>query len=1130
MKRFFLTGSICFLAIVIFGRSNRLNPENLNIKAGFFAAAQIEPVGDQIVDEGEEFSYTFIISDDEDDLQDLSISINGLPSGAFFDESALTLSWTPDETQGGNQYSIELSVVDTDLNLTTENFNITVNETNSEPELLFSETTQSSPELNLINFVVGATDQDIPENQLSFALSGDVPAGASINAATGEFTWTPTEEQGPATYVFDILVTDGHGGTAQQSINITVEEVNTDPIIDPVSNSELLELTTLTINLTSIDSDLPQQGLTYSFSGIDSPSASIDENTGQFTWTPSEAEGPGQYEIFFTVTDIYGGTSTTSSIISVLEDNEDPKIENIENQTINEGEPWTYQVIATDEDIENGVEQVLSYDFKNGFPEGITIDGTTGLISWTPNESQGPGTYEVTVRVRDDGSPRGMDEEKFKIEVLEVNTAPILNDPGSKIVDEQTKLEFTLLSTDTDRPENEIQYSIVSGAASGMNLDSKSGVFSWTPSENQGPSTYVVTFSASDGELSDEVDVEITVNEVNTLPVIGTINDRTINEQTILSFTVNATDSDIPQNTLTYSLKSPPQGASINSSTGQFNWTPDESQGPGNYTITVAVSDGIGESTRSFNVIVNEVNKPPVFTSGAITEAQENVEYVYNVVAEDPDNNDYVTLTVPTIPSWLTFTQTGNGTGTLSGTPGNNDVSDNDVVIRATDNSGATATQSYFITFEIVNDPPEIISSPVTQVQEGAEYLYNIIATDPDPNEQLTFTGLTIPDWLTLTDNGDGRATLTGVPTQANVGSNSVSIRVTDRDGLSDTQSFTVNVQDSPDRPVLKSATLQVNEDDTLRLDSQLFAQYYSDPDNDPLSTVRVITVPSNGSLFLNQMNVVADQIIAADQLDNFYYVPDQDYIGADSIRLRVSDGVETAVNSTWWRINVVGVNDKPEILNFNDFDFFYNGFSELQPIVEFGEIVDGDSETMTFMEAYFTTSYQEEDFLWFDLTGTDLTGAYDPSSGIFRVEGVASKAEYEQVLNTLSYGFSGEAEPRPFPRGIAVVISDGTNLSDVYERIMTFENATIRLDIVDAFTPNSDGINDTWSILNLEFFDTVIIRVFDIEGKQVFYSDGYQEEWDGTSSGEVLPSGTYYFVIDLDRGRMQKGSVTILK
>ncbi|QCK13871.1 putative Ig domain-containing protein [Mangrovivirga cuniculi] len=1130
MKRFFLTGSLCFLAIVIFGNSNGFSPENLTFEASVFAAAQIEPVGDQFVDEGVEFSYSFNISDDEDDVQDLSISLNGLPSGAVFDKSTLTLTWTPDETEGGNQYSIELNVVDTDLNSTVESFSITVNETNIEPQLSITETNQISPELNLVNFVAEAIDQDVPENQVSFSLSGDAPSGASIDPVTGEFNWTPTEEQGPSTYVFDILATDEHGGVGQHSISITVEEVNSDPVIDPVSNSELAELTTLNINLTSTDSDLPQQGLTYSYTGISSPNASIDASTGQFTWTPSEAEGPGQYELFFTVTDEYGGTSTTSSLISILEDNEDPEIENIDNQTINEGEAWTYQVIATDEDIEDGENQVLSYDFKNGFPEGISINGSTGLISWTPNELQGPGTYEVTVRVRDDGSPRGMAEEKFKIDVLETNTAPILNDPGDKIVDEQTKLEFTLFSTDTDRPENDIEYSIVSGAASGMSLDSNTGLFSWTPSENQGPSTYLVTFSASDGELSDTKDVEITVNEVNTLPVIGTINDRTIDEQTILSFTVNANDSDIPQNTISYSLISPPQGAAIDPSTGQFSWTPTELQGPGNYTITVAVSDGIGESTRSFTVVVNEVNKPPVFTSGAITEAQENVEYIYNVVAEDPDNNDYVTLTVPTLPSWLTFNQTGNGTGTLSGIPGNSDVTDNDVVIRATDNSGATATQSYFITFEIVNDPPEIISSPVTQVQEGAEYLYNIIATDPDPNEQLTFTGLNIPEWLTLTDNGDGKATLTGVPTQANVGSNSVSIRVSDRDGLTDSQSFNINVQDSPDRPVLNNAILQVNEDDTLRLNSQLFEQYYSDPDNDPLSTVRVIAIPSNGALYLNQMNVVADQIIAADQLDDFYYVPDEDYIGADSIRLRVSDGVETAVNATWWRINVVGVNDKPEILNFNDFDFFYNGFLDLQPIVEFGEIIDNDSETIAFMEAYFTTSYQEEDFLWFDLAGTDLTGSYDPSSGVFRVEGISSKAEYEQVLNTLSYGFDGEAEPRPFPRGIGVVISDGSNLSDVYERIMTFENATIRLDIVDAFTPNSDGVNDTWSILNLEFFDTVIIRVFDIEGRQVFISDGYQEEWDGTSGGEALPSGTYYYVIDLDRGRMQKGSVTILK
>ncbi len=53
---------------------------------------------------------------------------------------------------------------------------------------------------------------DLPANTLTFSLSGE-PAGASIDPNTGVFTWTPTEAQGPEPYTFDVIVSDGAGGT-----------------------------------------------------------------------------------------------------------------------------------------------------------------------------------------------------------------------------------------------------------------------------------------------------------------------------------------------------------------------------------------------------------------------------------------------------------------------------------------------------------------------------------------------------------------------------------------------------------------------------------------------------------------------------------------------------------------------------------------------------------------------------------------------------------------------------------------------------------------------------------------------------------------------------------------------------
>ncbi|MHC5118477.1 MAG: putative Ig domain-containing protein, partial [Planctomycetota bacterium] len=91
-----------------------------------------------------------------------------------------------------------------------------------------------------------------------------------------------------------------------------------------------------------------------------------------------------------------------------------------------------------------------------------------------------------------------------------------------------------------------------------------------------------------------------------------------------------------------------------------------------------------------------------------------------------------------------------------------------------------------------VNDAPAVTSSVVTAATEDAAYSYTITTSDVD-GDALTITAPTLPAWLTLIDNGDGTATLSGTPTNAEVGGHSVALEVFDSAG-SDTQNFTINV------------------------------------------------------------------------------------------------------------------------------------------------------------------------------------------------------------------------------------------------------------------------------------------------------------------------------------------------
>jgi gliding motility-associated-like protein len=81
------------------------------------------------------------------------------------------------------------------------------------------------------------------------------------------------------------------------------------------------------------------------------------------------------------------------------------------------------------------------------------------------------------------------------------------------------------------------------------------------------------------------------------------------------------------------------------------------------------------------------------------------------------------------------------------------------------------------------------------------------------------------------------------------------------------------------------------------------------------------------------------------------------------------------------------------------------------------------------------------------------------------------------------------------------------------------------------AFSPNGDGINDTWIIKNLGDYPGATVEVFNRYGARVFRSEGYANPWNGTANGSVLPVGTYYYVIKLKNGFPPlTGYVAILK
>jgi len=218
----------------------------------------------------------------------------------------------------------------------------------------------------------------------------------------------------------------------------------------------------------------------------------------------------------------------------------------------------------------------------------------------------------------------------------------------------------------------------------------------------------------------------------------------------------------------------------------------------GRYTntaaITVDADAAIESNTASASFSVRNV--APAFTSAPVTTSTQDTPYTGMIAAAD-DNGDAITLAAPVHPAWLTLADHGDGTATLSGTPDNAAVGAHPVVLRVSDSAGLFSTQAFTVTVANVNDAPAFTSVPITIAEPGLLYTYTVAAADPDLmwGDALTLTASTLPEWVALTDHGDGTAMLSGAPTLADAGPHSIVLHVTDRAGLTTTQAFTLNVR-----------------------------------------------------------------------------------------------------------------------------------------------------------------------------------------------------------------------------------------------------------------------------------------------------------------------------------------------
>lgn len=263
-----------------------------------------------------------------------------------------------------------------------------------------------------------------------------------------------------------------------------------------------------------------------------------------------------------------------------------PVLATIGNKNTMVGINLTFDVSATDP---NG--RALEYS-ATGLPTGANLSAVR--FAWTPAPDQ-VGVHQVTFMVSN-----GVEQDSETITITVVapevpNTAPVLGAIGNKSMRENESLTFSISATDAENSPDALTYS-ASGLPSGATFSGHS--FSWTPGYDQAGS-HEITFVVSDGLAQNSETITVSVANVNRPPALTGISDRSVDENSMLAFTISASDPD--GGSLTYSASPMPAGA--NFSGQSFTWTPTSDQ-VGVHQITFIASDGELQDSQTISVTV----------------------------------------------------------------------------------------------------------------------------------------------------------------------------------------------------------------------------------------------------------------------------------------------------------------------------------------------------------------------------------------------------------------------------------------------------------------------------------------------------------------------------------------------
>ena len=670
-----------------------------------------------------------------------------------------------------NHYEVQISASDGSLSA-DNNLPLTINVTdvNEKPTFTINPNTTTARENNTeVFYTASATDEDTGDNISYFLVDGVADNDLfNIETVSGDISFKNApnyETDGP--YEVRIIADDGSLKADNDLIlTVTITDINEAPIFTTNTEATSASENSIEIFYTALATDEDaNSSISYSLaSGIaDNDFFNIDTASGELSFiSPPDYETDNYYEVEISASD--GNLSVESNLLlTVTITNVNEALAFVINpDAASAPENSTavfYTASATDEDINESI----SYSLASGVADNdlFDIDNTSGDISFksAPNyETDGP--YEVQISASD-GNLSADADLVLSVIITDANDAPAftINTDTASTPENSTEVFYTASATDEDA-NHSLSYYLASGVEDNdfLSIDAASGELSFKSApDHETDDSYSVQISASDGNLSSENDLllTITITDVNEVPPAFTINPDTANapeNSTEVFYTALATDEDSNES-VSYSLASAVADNDLfnidtNSGELSFKSAPNyETDGP--YEVQISASDGnfSADADLVLSVIITDANDAPAFTTESDTAStnENNTKVFYIASARDEDISDRVSYSLAdgVLDNDSFSLETTTGGLSFKSAP-NYEANDlYELQISASDgNLSADTDLMLTVSITDVAEAPAFTTNPDTASapENSTAVFYTASATDEDANSSVSYS------------------------------------------------------------------------------------------------------------------------------------------------------------------------------------------------------------------------------------------------------------------------------------------------------------------------------------------------------------------------------------------------------